>query len=353
MQSVPVWCIWLVGVLLLALLCLAGGTLWVAIHARASQHRRDQQLAFVRQELAEKNRALVEAEREISRLKQIPKAELLPMLQLAHELRSPLAAIQNSLDMLLQGYTTTNIELQNELLGLARERAAALLTRVNDFMRLGAVRHVEIERTMQPVQLLDIVRRLAPEMRVRARWRAIDIYFELPDSLSLVTATPEEMEQLFSNLITNAIKYTNPGGRVTVALREDEHGVVVSVSDTGIGIAPEDLERIFEGFYRAPMAREMDAQGSGLGLTIVKRVVELYGGKLHVESEPGKGSTFRVAFPRSQAAQNAFTIHAKGAEAPLAIEGHDAAPSSASIASKAHSRKEPPTSHLSSEGRVA
>jgi len=301
MQPVAAWIAWLLGALAGVALLVAAVMAWYAKSCHDRLTLNDEHLALVRRDLAEKGAALARAEREISRLRQIPKAELLPMLQLAHEMRSPLASMQGSLDMLLQGYAATNPELQNELLSLARDRAGALLTRVNDFMRLGAIRHAEIERQAQPVQVLDVVHRLAPEMRVRATWRAIDLQLDLPDALPTVTATEEEVEQVFSNLIGNAIKYTKPGGRVTLTLTEDECGVAGIVEDTGIGIAQEDLDKVFQEFYRAKTARDMDAYGTGLGLAIVKRIVELHGGQIRVDSEIGKGSRFTVVFPRSRA----------------------------------------------------
>jgi len=183
------------------------------------------------------------------------------------------------------------------MLSLARDRAATMLARVNDFLRLGAVRHAELERKAHPVQLLEVLRRSAPEKRVRARWRAVDLHLDVPDSLPLVMGTSEEMEHLLSNLINNAIKYTDPGGKVTVSLREENHSVVGVVEDTGIGISPEDLPWILDEFYRAESAKDM-AGGTGLGLSIVKRVVDLYGGQIDVESELGKGSKFTFTFPK-------------------------------------------------------
>ena len=283
---------------LTALCLLLVGGLLVFFATRAKLRLQKEELAAARKELQQRSIALAEAESEIERLKRIPKAELLPMLKLAHEQRSPLAAIQNALDMLLQGYAADDPGLQDEMLGLARDRAVTMLDRVNDFLRLGAVRHAEIERKVRPVQLLDVLERLTPEKRAQARWRAVELHMDVPASLALVTASDEDMEHLLSNLINNAIKYTNPGGRVTVSLKEDDGNVVGAVEDTGIGIPPEELPRIFDEFYRAESARDMDAHGTGLGLSIVKRVVDLYGGQLDVESEPGRGSKFTFIFPK-------------------------------------------------------
>ncbi|MBL7200579.1 MAG: Coenzyme F420 hydrogenase/dehydrogenase, beta subunit C-terminal domain [Anaerolineae bacterium] len=276
-----------------------GGLLYYALRIKARLQERTQELVSAQDELCERSELLDQAQSEMARLKQVPKTELLSMLQLTHELRSPLASIQSALDMLLQGYAKSDPALHDEMLGLARERAASTLDQVNDVLRLGAVQHSEIERRVRPVQLIELVKRLVPEKTVRAKWKAVDFSVQMPDSLAVVSATPEDLEHLLSNLINNAIKYTPPGGRVTVYLEEDEEKVTGTVEDTGIGIATEDVSRIFEEFYRTDAAKEMDAQGTGLGLSIAKRVVDLYGGQLGVASEVGKGSRFSFSFPKA------------------------------------------------------
>jgi two-component system phosphate regulon sensor histidine kinase PhoR len=125
---------------------------------------------------------------------------------------------------------------------------------------------------------------------------AVDLKLNLPDSLPPVEATNEDIEHLLANLVNNAIKYTEPGGQVTVTLEERDGQIVGTVEDTGIGIASEELPRIFDEFYRAESAKGK-AQGTGLGLSIVKRVLDLYGGQIHVESELGKGSKFTFTLP--------------------------------------------------------
>jgi two-component system phosphate regulon sensor histidine kinase PhoR len=186
------------------------------------------------------------------------------------------------------------------MLNLARDRAAVMLGQVNEFLRLGAIQHSESEGKAGPVQLLDVLDRLIPEKRVRAKGGAVDLAVEVPDSLSMVNVAPEDLEHLLSNLIDNAIKYTNPGGRVTVRLKEDERNVIGIVEDTGIGIAREDLSRIFDGFYRTEQAKNMGVDGTGLGLSIAKQVVDRYGGRLDVKSELGQGSRFSFAFPKAE-----------------------------------------------------
>ncbi|HUT20326.1 MAG TPA: HAMP domain-containing sensor histidine kinase [Anaerolineae bacterium] len=252
--------------------------------------------ANAQQALTAQRSVLLDMEREVARLKRVPKAELLPMMQLAHELRSPLAAVQSSLEIVLQGYTRNDPALHDEMLSIAQHRAMGMLERVNDFLRLGAVRYAEIERRPHPVHMLDVMRELAPEMSVRVRWAAVNLDLQLPESLPPVSATDEEIEHLLSNLINNAIKYTDPGGRVTVSMWEENGDVVGTVKDTGIGIPAEEIPRIFGEFYRTGAAKAR-TQGTGLGLSIVKRVLDLYGGQIRVASEPGKGSTFTFSLP--------------------------------------------------------
>jgi signal transduction histidine kinase len=264
--------------------------------AREAHRQASQALTNAQQMLAAQGSVLLDMEREVARLKRVPKAELLPMMQLAHELRSPLAAVQSSLEMILQGYTRNDPDLHDEMLSIAQHRAAGMLERVNDFLRLGAVRYAEFERHPHPVQVADVLRDLVPEMNVRARWVAVDLHADIPDALPPISATNEEIEHLLSSLINNAIKYTDPGGQVWVSLEEKGDRVVGTVRDTGIGIPADEIPLIFQEFYRTEAARER-TQGTGLGLSIVKRVLDLYGGQIRVESEPGKGSTFTFSIP--------------------------------------------------------
>lgn len=278
--------------LLLVLLLLSG---YFALSRGGRLRAREKELAATKEMLQERSAALAEAEREVEKLKMGSAS----MLQVVHELRAPSASIQNTLDVLLQGYITNAKPVQDEMLRLARDRARAMLALVNDFLNLGGIRQAEIEKKeIRPVQLVDILWRVIPEIRIKAMLRGVDLRLDVPDTLPLIGATDEHMEQLLFNLIDNAIKYTDPGGRVTISLREEDHCVIGEVEDTGIGIAEQDMSRVFEEFYRAGNAKEVEPYGTGLGLPVVKRVVELYDGQLHLESELGKGSKFTFSFPQ-------------------------------------------------------
>jgi two-component system sensor histidine kinase VicK len=113
----------------------------------------------------------------------------------------------------------------------------------------------------------------------------------------MVVGTVDGLDRVFNNLISNAVKYTPEGGRVTVTLSQKEKTLQVGVADTGIGIPEDGISRLFEEFYRAPNAKEMDREGTGLGLTIVRDIVNRYGGNIQVESQVGKGTCFTVTLP--------------------------------------------------------
>jgi len=285
------------GLLLVALLLLSG---YLALSRGARLQAREKELAATKETLQERSAALAEAEREVESLRGLLKRRADRTLLVAHELRAPIASIQNSLDVLLQGYAAVATFVHEEMLRLARDRARALLELVNDLLHLGGIRHAEMEKEAPPVQLVDTLWRVVPEMRIKATLRGVDLRLDVLDSLSPIAGTDEDMEQLLSNLIDNAIKYTDPEGTVTVSLKEEADCVIGEVADTGIGIAPQDVSRIFEEFYRAANAKEVEPYGTGLGLPIVKHVVELYGGQLKVESELRKGSRFIFTFPKMQ-----------------------------------------------------
>jgi len=250
--------------------------------------------------LQDRTLAPAEAERQVEELKGPLRGRPAPLLQVVHELRAPVASVLTCLDVLLQGYSTIPTFMQEEMLCLARDRAKTLLSLINDLLQMGGIQHAEIRTEARPVQLLDVLWRVVPEMRIKARLRGLDLCLDVPPALPPVSATDEHMEQVLYNLIDNAIKYTDPEGTVRVCLREGADCVVGEVEDTGIGIAPQDTSRVFDEFYRADNAKEVEPYGTGLGLPIVARVVELYGGRLQVQSELGRGSKFTFAIPESE-----------------------------------------------------
>ncbi|MCG2770454.1 MAG: HAMP domain-containing histidine kinase [Anaerolineae bacterium] len=260
------------------------------------------------QRFEEQGSALDKAELALQNLRELVSSGPAATLRLVHELRSPAASIYQTLDVLLQGYAGGSYEDQVKLMYLVRDRAGVMLDMVNDLLRLGAVRQgAETDKGVDPVQLVEVLRNVLPPMRIKATLKLIDLVVDVPEALPPIGATEGSMEQLLSNLIDNAIKYTDTGGRVIVRLRDEDDSVVGTVEDTGIGVAPEDMSHIFDEFYRASNATRVEPYGTGLGLPIVKRVVELYGGSIQVESELGEGTKFTFAFPKLKRVGNVKT----------------------------------------------
>jgi two-component system OmpR family sensor kinase len=153
--------------------------------------------------------------------------------------------------------------------------------------------------------IVELVRRKASQFEIAARAKGVSIHVDVPDGRREVDVDPARIEQVMANLMTNAIRHTPSGGRITVSLRTDAssgHGagrreIVVSVADTGEGIDAGHLPHVFERFYRVQTSRSRSEGGAGLGLAIVKRMVEAHGGRVWVESQPAKGSTFYFTVP--------------------------------------------------------
>lgn len=152
---------------------------------------------------------------------------------------------------------------------------------------------------LEPVVLEEVVQRVVNRFTVPAQEKQLTLQYHKPAGLSnlLVTAIPEDLDRVFNNLISNALKYTLPNGSVTISLSIYQGEARVSVEDTGIGIPEGAMQHLFEEFYRAPNAKELEREGTGLGLTIVKDIVTRFGGQISVRSEPGQGTGFTVSLP--------------------------------------------------------
>jgi signal transduction histidine kinase len=230
------------------------------------------------------------------------------LMRFIHELRAPAATIYQTLDVVLQGYTDGSLGNQVEMLCLARDRARAMLGMINDCLLLGAVRQAEADTGKASVQLAEVLWKVLPAMRIKATVRGIELIVDVQDSLPLVGIAEEYAAQVLSNLIDNAIKYTHAGGQVVVCLKAADGLVTGTVEDTGIGIAPHDVSRIFDGFFRARNAKQIEPYGTGLGLYLVKCLVETHDGHIDVESEQGKGSKFTFSLPVVEGAGDAGSL---------------------------------------------
>jgi signal transduction histidine kinase len=215
-------------------------------------------------------------------------------LMVAHELRAPVHALQSFLLSLLKGYIPP--DQQQTILQRAIERSQELLDLVDDLLNLAAAREELAPPKRKILSLADALEKVVPLLQAQAEEKGMIFTVEVRQRPQ-VDANPGQMGQLWTNLISNAVKYTPAGGRVTVTLEEENGWAMGMVEDTGIGIAPEDQAKIFEEFYRTPQAKEMEHRGTGLGLPLVKRIVEGHGGMVEVESVLGQGSRFSFRLP--------------------------------------------------------
>lgn len=216
----------------------------------------------------------------------------------AHELKAPMSSIMNFIHAVKLTEKDTLSEKSLEFLDRALKRGQGLNDLIRDLLDLS---HLESAEPIKPEELeeIDLIGELELILSVEkttAEAKGITVYFNHPPALPRIKYSRTAVQQIFSNLISNAVRYTPAGGVVTVELVKKENKVKCQVSDTGIGIPKDSQPKIFSEFYRAPNAKQFSPSGTGLGLSITKALVERYGGKLFVESEEGKGTVFKVYF---------------------------------------------------------
>jgi signal transduction histidine kinase len=226
----------------------------------------------------------------------------------SHELRTPLAAIKNAVQLMLSGKTGEINENQEKFLSVAERNINRLTNILNDLLNLSRIESGKIELKFENIELKDIIELAASSLRPHADVKSIQIAVETPESLPEIYGDQEKIEQILTNLIGNAIKFTPGGGKILISVKPpsyDQTGgygnmVAISVKDTGIGIPAEHLGAIFEKFHQVEGSLHRSVSGTGLGLAITKGLVEAHQGKILVQSDVGKGSTFTFTLPVSQ-----------------------------------------------------
>ncbi len=218
--------------------------------------------------------------------------------RVAHNLRAPLAAMVSMLDILVEGYTGGMNEAQVQYLQRIKRRATSLSELVNELMVLATSHGARGEHARIPVEMGGLVAHVGRTFRDKAAEREQQFTVEASEGLPPVLGSPEMLERMLENLISNAIKYTPKGGRIRVGLSFAPDGrLLLEVSDTGIGVPQTVQQKLFTEFFRAENAKAMESAGTGLGLVIVRDIVRQHGGTIHLESEEGRGSTFSVLLP--------------------------------------------------------
>lgn len=211
----------------------------------------------------------------------------------SHELKTPAASIQASAETLLQAMADDPQAARRFAMRLSRE-AERLSRIVSDLLDLSRLE--TRSPRLEPVRLDEVAAEEAARVADRIRQSGIRLAVETSEPVA-VSGDRDDLSLLVANLLDNAVRYTNQGGEVRLVVEQEEDGAVLSVADTGIGIPTRDVPRVFERFYRVGRARSRDTGGTGLGLSIARHVTEQHGGRIEVESQLGRGSTFRVTLP--------------------------------------------------------
>ncbi len=280
------------------------------------------------------------AEREVvTRMKELDGVKEALVSSVSHELRTPITSILGFIEMLEDGDYGRLSEAQAQVLGRVSENGSRLLTLIDDLLALARIQDGVMPLDLQPLDLGDVVRSAWAALEGRFHGRDLRVSLQLPEGPARAEGDRDQLERLMVNLIGNAIKFTPDGGEVTVRLRRLGDRFGIDVTDTGIGIPQEEQAELFGRFFRSSLAAENAIQGTGLGLSIVKAIAEQHGGGVSVESEPGRGSTFRVDLPAAPPAEPAdsapvapepATVEAAPVSAePVGIHAHPAVPAPA------------------------
>lgn len=215
-----------------------------------------------------------------------------------HELRTPLTNIRLYLETLLEG-GDRDATTRGECINVINQEARRLERMVGDMLSVAEIEAGSLKLHTDDVRLEGLLQEVRADFAAQAAEKRIALTFDLPPKLPVIRGDRDKIAMSLHNLIGNALKYTPEDGAVTVEVEETPSAVAIRVKDTGIGIAPEELERVFEKFYRSKDRRVAKVTGTGLGLAIAREVVRLHGGDITLESELNKGSTFTMTLPHT------------------------------------------------------
>ena len=217
----------------------------------------------------------------------------------SHDLKAPLAAVESYHQVILGGFAGETTEKQRTMLLRSSERIKGLLNLIDNILDISRIDARVLK--MEATSILKVFESTRETVQPLAQKKGVELIVELPEELPLVTGAPERLQQVFTNLLGNAVKFTSEGGVVTLKVSEKDDNIVTVVTDTGVGISPEEIPRIFDDFYRGI---RVDEAGTGLGLSISKKIIEAHNGIIWAESpcpDTGKGSRFTFILPRSGA----------------------------------------------------
>jgi two-component system, OmpR family, phosphate regulon sensor histidine kinase PhoR len=233
---------------------------------------------------------------DISRLKQADEIRRDFVANVSHELRTPLSIFHGNLETLLEPGDLDEEETRH-IYEVMKRHSDRLNLLVNDLLSLARLESKEANLQLAEIKLRDFLEGVTRDWAKRLAGKNLRLELEVPDNFPTLRVDERRLEEVVHNLLDNAVKYSHQNGRILIQAGAPDQEVVLSVRDEGVGIAANDLPRIFERFYRADRARSRELGGTGLGLSIVKHIAQLHGGRVEAESVVGQGTTIRVILP--------------------------------------------------------
>lgn len=274
----------------------------IAILAELEEKR--EQLEKLNQELSRSNAELQRANEKLREMSEL-KEEFLALT--THDLRSPLTVISGVISFFKSGRLGELTPEQERMVAMMERNAQNLISLVNDLLDSTKLESGTLQLKIEPASLTDAVAEVREALLPTANEKGITLTVELPAELPPVLADRGQLGRILHNLVSNAVKFTSPGGSVVIRAARNGRSVAVSVADTGVGIAPEEQQMIFDKYAQARNRATRGEKGTGLGLYITKRLVELHGGEINVESEVGRGATFTFTLPVAEEQSQAET----------------------------------------------
>lgn len=233
----------------------------------------------------------------ITELKKVEYVKNQFVSMVAHELKAPMAAVMGFMNLILDDSMGINPEKQKEYVSRSSKRLQGLIEMVNDLLDISRMEIKKKEREILELNVAEILKSNIDFLELELKKKGITVTTNIEPDLPSIKADNNEINRLFTNILSNALKYNKDNGKIDISVYKSGTYIVSKIADTGIGMKPQEKEKLFQEFFRVKNDQTRNIPGTGLGLSIVKRIVESYSGKIEVESEYGAGTTFIIKFP--------------------------------------------------------
>ena len=233
----------------------------------------------------------------ITELKKVEYVKNQFISMVAHELKAPMAAVMGFMNLILDDSMGIKPEKQKEYISRSSKRLQGLIEMVNDLLDISRMEIKKKEREILELNMSEILKSNIDFLELELKKKGITVTTNIEPDLPSIKADNNEINRLYTNILSNALKYNKDNGKIDISIYKSGTYIVTKIADTGIGMKPEEKEKLFQEFFRVKNDQTRNIPGTGLGLSIVKRIVESYSGKIEVESEYGAGTTFIIKFP--------------------------------------------------------